>query len=102
MLQKPWYKIFVWFVASFFFFLAAGVIISILRPGPTEAEVMKFMEAMMKAMDTSMMGIAMNLENDSELKNIILFSSSLTLPIVIISSIIGFLIRLVKRGDRNV
>jgi len=98
MMQNKWFKIFIWFVASFFFFLASGVVISIFRPGPTEAEVMKFMMGMMSAMDSSMMGVAMNLENDGALKSIILLSTSLALPIVIVSIIIGLLIRNVKPG----
>ncbi|KNY28072.1 hypothetical protein [Pseudobacteroides cellulosolvens] len=102
MMQKTWFKIFIWFLASFFFFLASGVVISIFRPGPTEAEVMKFMMGMMSAMNNSMMGVAMNLENHSPLKNILIMSSSLTLPIIVLSIIIGLLVRSLKRGDKNV
>ena len=102
MMQKPWCKIFIWFIASFFFFLASGVVISIFRPGPTEAEVMQFMMGMMSAMDASMMGVAMNLENDSSLKNIILLSTSLILPIILLSTLAGIFIRLSKRGGKNV
>jgi hypothetical protein len=101
MMQKPWFKIFIWFIASFFFFLASGVVISIFRPGPTEAEAMQFMSGMMSAMDGSMMGVAMNLENDGALKNIILLSSSLTLPSIFFSILIGLLIRRIKRGGNN-
>lgn len=102
MMQKTWFKIFIWFIASFFFFLASGVVISIFRPGPTEAEVMNFMMGMMSAMDNSMMGVAMNLENHVPLKNILIMSSSLILPIIVLSIIIGLLVRNVKRGDKNV
>ena len=100
MLQKPWFKVFIWFMATFFFFLAAGVIISVFRPGPSEGEVMKFMEGMMSAMDRSMMGVAMNLENDGTLKSVIALSSSIVIPIILISIAAGFGIRLrQQRGD---
>jgi hypothetical protein len=78
------------------------VVISIFRPGPTEAEVMKFMMGMMSAMDNSMMGVAMNLENHGPLKNILILSSLLTLPIIVLSIIIGLLVKSLKRGDKNV
>ncbi|HEY9059555.1 MAG TPA: hypothetical protein VIO64_03480 [Pseudobacteroides sp.] len=102
MMQKKWLKIFIWFITSFFFFLASGVVISIFRPGPTEAEVMRFMMGMMSAMDNSMMGVAMNLENHGPLKNILIMSSSLILPVIVLSIIIGILVRNLKRGDKNV
>ena len=100
MMQKPWFKVFIWFMATFFFFLAAGVIISVFRPGPSESEVMKFMEGMMSAMDRSMMGVAMNLENDGTLKSVIALSTSIAIPVILISIAAGFGIRLrQRRGD---
>jgi hypothetical protein len=102
MMQKPWFKTFIWFLTSFFFFLASGVVISVFRPGPTEAEVMQFMMSMMSAMDSSMMGVSMNLENDGALKEIILLSTYLAVPIILISILAGLLIRNVKRGGRSV
>ncbi|MFZ5986443.1 MAG: hypothetical protein ACOYWZ_04865 [Bacillota bacterium] len=102
MLQKPWFKLFIWFLTSFFFFLASGVVISIFKPGPTEAEVMQFMMGMMSAMDSSMMGISMNLEHNSALKDIIQLSASIFLPVIILSIISGLLIRNFKREDGNV
>ncbi|MCX7746556.1 MAG: hypothetical protein N2645_06670 [Clostridia bacterium] len=102
MMQKRWFKIFIWFITSFFFFLASGVLISMFRPGPTESEAMNFMMGMMRAMDGSMMGVAMNLENEGALKSIILLSSSLALPVLILSIIAGLLIRNVTRGGKNV
>ena len=102
MLQKPWFKVFIWFLATCFFFLTAGVIISIFRPGPSENDVMKFMEGMMSAMERSMMGVSMNLESDSTLKSIILFSTSSAIPIILLSVGVGFGIRLVHRRGKNV
>lgn len=102
MMQKPWFKVFIWFVATFFFFLAAGVIISVFRPGPSESEVMKFMEGMMSAMDRSMMGVSMNIEGDGALKQVIALANVITLPVILISIFAGIVIRLWQRGDKNV
>ena len=100
MMQKPWFKIFIWFMATFFFFLAAGVVISVFKPGPSESEVMKFMEGMMSAMDRSMMGVAMNLENDGTLRSVIALSTSIAIPVILISITAGLGIRLKQqRGD---
>lgn len=102
MLQKPWFKVFVWFLTIFFFFLASGVIISILKPGPTEGEVMQFMMGMMSAMENSMMGISMSLEQHSELAYLIALSSSISLPVIAICIVFGLIIRLRKQVDKNV
>lgn len=102
MLQKSWFKILVWFLTSFFFFLASAVVISIFRPGPSEEETMRFMQGMMSAMDRSMMGAAMNIGNDGMLKNLISLSTLLTFPIIVTSIVLGFMIRYSSRGDKNV
>ncbi|MCX8131847.1 MAG: hypothetical protein N3I35_17340 [Clostridia bacterium] len=99
MMQKPWFKLFIWFLATFFFYLASGVIISMLKPGPTENEVMKYMTGMMSAMDSSMMGVAMNIENDGVLSSVIALSSSMAVPIILVCVIAGFAIRSAQRGD---
>lgn len=102
MMQKPWFKLFIWFISSFFFFLAAGVIISILRPGPSEIDVMRFMEGMMNAMDRSLMGVAMGIESDMALLSIIKTSTSLLIPIITGALVLGFAIRFSQRRDRDV
>jgi hypothetical protein len=102
MMQKPWFKVFIWFMATFFFFLAAGVVISVFRPGPSESEVMKFMMGMMSAMDSSMMGVAMSIENDGTLRSIIALANSIALPVIIISIFAGFGIKLWQQRDKNV
>lgn len=99
MLQKPWFKLFIWFMAIFFFFLTSGVIISIFKPGPSEAEVMQFMMGMMSAMDNSMMGVAMNMESDGSLNAIMGLTAVIAVPIIIVSIVIGFLIRLKNQGE---
>ena len=100
MTQKRWFKIFIWFMASLFFFLATVVIISLFRPGPSETETMKFMESMMGAMDRSMMGVAMGIEKDSTLKSVIVLSAYIITPVLIISILSGILIRLKNREDK--
>lgn len=102
MMQKPWFKVFIWFLATFFFFLMAGVIISLFRPGPSENDVMKFMAGMMSAMDRSMMGTAMSIENEGTLKVLIELSSSLLPLIIALSIAAGLGIRFFQRRDKNV
>ena len=102
MMQKPWFKVFIWFMATFFFFLAAGVAISVFRPGPSETEVMKFMAGMMSAMDQSMMGAAMNMESDAALRQVIATANSIALPVIIIGIFAGVGIRLWQRRDKSV
>lgn len=101
MMQKAWFKIFIWFLTTFFFFLAAGVVISLLKPGPSQSEVMKFMSAMMGTMDGSMMGLSMSIESNSGLSSIIKLSSFITIPVIVISIIAGLAIKTWQRGDKN-
>lgn len=102
MLQKPWFKVFVWFISSFFFFLASAVVISIFKPGPSEAESMKFMAGMMGAMENSIMGVMMQVEQNYVLKNIILISAKWMTSIIIISIILGIIIRVMQGRTKNV
>jgi cytochrome c-type biogenesis protein CcmH/NrfF len=102
MLQKPWFKIFVWFLATLFFFLASATIISLLKPGPSESEVMNYMAGMMGAMENSIMGVMMGIESDSTLKTILIWTIT-TLPLgIIFSIIIGFIIRKRNSEDKHV
>lgn len=102
MVQKPWFKVFIWFLATFFFFLASGVIISILKPGPSESEVMSYMSGMMGAMENSIMGVLMGIEGNNSLNAILLWTIS-TFPLIIIFSIIaGFYLRKRNGEEKNV
>lgn len=101
MMQKPWFKAFIWFISTFFFFLASMVLISELKPGPTDAEVMRFMEGMMSAMERSLMGVAMGIEGESALKTIIVNSSFMLVPITLLSIAGGVVLRILRRGDKN-
>lgn len=102
MVQKPWFKIFVWFMATFFFYLASVVVISMFRPGPSEVDVMKFMSGMMGAMENSIMGIAMSIESNGTFSRILAFSYFMLAPIIGISIVVGFIIRLMHRRSKDV
>jgi len=102
MLQKPWFKIFVWFLASFFFFLAAATVISLLKPGPSERDVMNYMSGMMGAMENSVMGIMMGMEGNGILQTILIWTLG-TFPLAVVLSIIaGFLLRKRNSEDKHV
>jgi hypothetical protein len=102
MLQKPWFKLIVWFLATFFFFLTSGVIISILRPAPSEMDVMKFMSGMMGAMHSSIMGVTMDVINNRTIGGILAFSYFMLTPIIAVSIVIGFAIRFLRGSGKNV
>ena len=102
MVQKLWFKILTWFLATFFFFMASGVIISMFRPGPTEMDVMKFMSAMMGAMENSIMGVTMGVENNSSIGKILALSYFMLTPTLAVSIIAGFTIRFMRRSGKNV
>ena len=102
MLQKLWFKVFIWFMATFFFFLASAVIISIFKPGPSEAEVMQFMMSMMQAMEGTLMGVSMTLEKSAQMQSIMAFVRWITLPVIVVSIIAGVAIRISQRRDEHV
>ncbi|BCJ98436.1 hypothetical protein [Anaerocolumna chitinilytica] len=102
MLQKPWFKIFVWFLASFFFYLAAATVISFLKPGPSESEVMKYMTGMMGAMENSAMGVMMGIEGNGLLKMILIWSIAVFPLAVVLSIIAGFLLRKRNSEEKHV
>lgn len=99
MMQKPWFKTFIWFIATAFFFFAAAILISALSPGPSEQQVMQFMMGMMGAMHNSMMWLSMSLEHDSDLKSLIGTASSVTIPLILLGLLFGLLVRLRRRKD---
>ncbi len=99
MMQKPWFKMFIWIMASSFFFFASSAVISLFSPGPSEEQVMKFIAGMMNAMENSTMGLSMTIENNSELKQLIGLSSIIIIPIVAIAAFLGIYIRISRRKD---
>lgn len=102
MVQKPWFKLFVWFISTFFFFVASGVVIALSKPGASEMEAMKYMSGMMGAMETSIMGAVMEVEENSQIGKILAYSYFLLGPALAISIVAGFAIRLICRGGKSV
>jgi len=98
MMQKWWFKIFIWFAASSFFFLASVIIISYFNPAPSETEIMKFMKGMMICMGNSAMGLSMTLEGDNNLAIIINMVSYITAPLIFSGVLLGILFRI--RGNK--
>jgi len=93
MLQSPWYKVFVWFLTTSFFFLASATLIAVFSPPPGEQQVMQFMMGMMRAMDNSLMGLAMMAGEDSFVLAFIELSTLITAPLILISLLGGLLVR---------
>ncbi|MCX7746547.1 MAG: hypothetical protein N2645_06620 [Clostridia bacterium] len=100
MMQKPWFKVVIWILATSFFFMASSILISYLSPGPTEAQSMQFMQGMMGAMHNSLMVFSMSIEEDFDLKRLIVNVSAITIPLIFIGIILGVYIRFL-RGKRN-
>jgi hypothetical protein len=62
---------------------------------------MRFMESMMSAMDTSLMGLAMGIGHDAALQRVITISVLFTAPAVLIGIPAGIALRLMQKGDKN-
>jgi hypothetical protein len=97
MLQKPWIKFMIWFVSTSFFFMGSGIIISALGPKPTEAQIMQYMSGMMGAMHSSLMGLSMSIEEDAQLKQLILNAAAVTVPLILAAILLGFYVRFTRR-----
>lgn len=97
MMQKPWFKLFIWTISSSFFFLFSGFLISALGPEPMEQQVMQFMSGMMGAMHNSLMGLSMTIEQDDVLTRIISGAAAMTVPLLITGAILGFGVRYFRR-----
>lgn len=100
MMQKKWFKVFIWFISTALFFAAASIIISTYSPEPSQQQIMAYMSGMMSAMQNSLMGLSMTLEGDTELKNIIKEVSSATITLIIASIAAGDYVRN-RRRKRN-
>lgn len=97
MMQKKWFKIFIWFISSVLFFSASSIIISTYSPNPTEQQTMAYMAGMMSAMESSWMGLSMTISEDTELMDILTKALSFTTTLVIISIIAGDYVILTRR-----
>lgn len=94
MMQKPWFKLFIWLITTSFFFLASAIIISSLIPAPNESKSMLYMSGMMNAMQNSLMGLSMSLEGDVYLTTIVKRVSDLTIPLILYSIAAALLVKL--------
>lgn len=92
MMQKPWFKAFIWVMASAFFFMASGMVISTFSAGPTETQIMQYMSGMMAAME-SLMGFSMSLEHEGPLWQIIGLAASITVPLLLLGVLLGIYVR---------
>lgn len=99
MMQKPWFKIFIWVISTAFFFMASAVIISALAPEPSEKQIMSFMSGMMNAMSSSLMGLSMSLEQDTDLKSLINTAAAATIPLMLLATLFGLLLKLRRKKD---
>ncbi|MGE5416502.1 MAG: hypothetical protein ACM3UZ_07055 [Acidobacteriota bacterium] len=99
MMQKPWFKVVIWGIASAFFFITSVMVVSACSPPPSEQQTMQFMSGMMGAMHSSLMGLSMSLEHDEVLKKIINTSALLFLPLVMTAIFAAILLRF--RESRN-
>ncbi|MCX8131822.1 MAG: hypothetical protein N3I35_17215 [Clostridia bacterium] len=98
MMQKSWFKLCIWILATAFFFMASGILISAFSPGPTELQVMQFMRGMMEAMHSSLMGLSMTIENDFALNRLITNASAITPLLIALSIVLGLIIRFLRRN----
>ncbi|RII31840.1 hypothetical protein D2A34_26095 [Clostridium chromiireducens] len=99
MMQKWWFKLFIWFTSTATFFLGSSILISYFNPEPSMGDIMKFMSGMMDAMDNSTMGLSMTIEHDSIMKKIIGIASNITIPLIIISALSGLMIRIRRKSN---
>lgn len=99
MMQKKWFKVFIYFISSALFFAASGILISTYSPSPSEQQTMAYMSGMMKAMMNSLMGLSMSIESDAELRKIIYSASSVTTVLVIVAVIAGDYIRIRRKKN---
>ncbi|AIQ14403.1 hypothetical protein [Paenibacillus durus] len=92
-MQKKWFKLFIWFVTASFFFAVGAILISMFRFGPTEQEAMSFMMGMMKAMETSLMGLSMQVKEDANVQRLLYESVQFAFPLLAISIAGGVYVR---------
>lgn len=90
-------KIVYWSLATVFFFAAMVLVISTLKPGPTETQVMRFMSGMMSAMANSMMGASM--ENSEMYMSLLAWSAGASMIMIILGIVIGIPLKVWRKHD---
>lgn len=88
-----------WTLGSFFFFVASGIVISLLKPGPTEIQVMNFMQGMMSAMHNSLMGASM--ENAETFIYMLQQSAAMSVITLLLGIVIGISLHYYKSRSLN-
>ncbi len=97
MFKTPWFRFMVWSLASFFFFIAAGLLVSQVA-GASEKQFELWMMGMMQTMHQSMMGSAM--ADSAEMQSLFYRSSAQVVPFMAMGILSGLLIRF-WRGIRG-
>lgn len=97
MYDQPWYKLLAWTLASFYFFVMAATVISIFKSGPSEIETMRWMQAMMDAMHTSLMGWTS--ENHHYLNLLLAKTSGLAIPSIMLGALTGIILKMRRLRD---
>ncbi len=85
-----------WAVSVFFFFAASGLVVSLIKPGPTEVQVMNWMQGMMGAMHSSLMGASMSNEMFGYAMQ---FSAETTVVMILIGISVGIPLKLWRKND---
>lgn len=86
-----------WSISTFFFFAASVLVISILKPGPTEIQVMRFMSGMMSAMHGSLMGASM--DGAETYANLLQQSARMSVLMAILGIGVGVPLRMWRKND---
>lgn len=97
MMQKKWFRLFIWFVSTALFFAASSIIIATYSSDPSQQQIMAYMSGMMKAMEISLMGLSMTISHDTELQKILINLSPITSVLVVVSLFGGFYVRRNRR-----
>ena len=85
-----------WALSSFFMFAAAVMAISLIKPGPTESQVMQWMHGMMAAMHSSLMGASM--ENAENYMFLLSTSAGLSVIMIILGIVTGVTLRMWRKS----
>lgn len=99
MFNEKWFKLLVWILASFFFFVSACVIVGTLGSGPSEMQVHQWMSGMMQAMERSLMAYSMGMEKETRLVALIVDGTQLALPLVLGGMVLGIYFRSQTKND---
>lgn len=81
--------------------MASGILISAFGPEASEGQVMQYMQGMMSAMHSSLMGLSMSIEQDADLQRVIYNASAITIPLIFAGAALGLYIRF-SRGKGRV